>query len=149
MRTVRAALLGMLAGTVGTAALTLSNQLEQAVTGRPDSYVPARTLEGVLGLGEAQDDRQSWLRNQAWHWGFGAVVGSVRGVMAGAGLTGPSSSALFGVVRFTADEVFENATGGGSLPSTWSREEAVVDVLHKSVYALVTGAVADRLVPAR
>ena len=35
---------GMVAGLVGVAAMTAGEQLEQALTRRPDSYVPARTL---------------------------------------------------------------------------------------------------------
>jgi hypothetical protein len=42
----------------------------------------------------------------------------------------------------------ENATGVGAPPWTWPRNELVIDVLHKGVYSLVTGAVADRLVDA-
>ena len=41
---------GLLAGAVGVAAMTLAEKLEQALTGRPNSYVPAHTLERLLGL---------------------------------------------------------------------------------------------------
>ena len=34
---------GLLAGAAGVAAMTLAEKLEQAFTGRPDSYVPAHT----------------------------------------------------------------------------------------------------------
>src|ERR671929_97587 len=43
----RAALRGALAGLAGTAAMTLAEQVEQSVTHRPDSYVPARTLTAL------------------------------------------------------------------------------------------------------
>lgn len=39
----------------------------------------------------------------------------------------------------------ENATGVGTPPWTWPRDELVIDVAHKVVYALATGAIADRL----
>lgn len=119
------------------------------MTGRPDSFVPARTLEGVFHLAPPATERQSWRRNHAWHWGHGAAVGALRGVMAAAGLTGPWSSPLFGVVRFTSDQVFENATGAGAPPWTWPRRELAVDLLHKTFYATAAGAVADRLVGTR
>lgn len=44
-----------------------------------------------------------------------------------------------------ADQTLENVTGRGAPPWTWPRRELVVDVLHKAVYAFVTGAVADAL----
>ena len=39
-----------------------------------------------------------------------------------------------------------NATGVGSLPWTWAVDEQVIDLLHKGIYAFVTGAVADQLI---
>lgn len=149
MQILRPALLGVGAGTAGVAALTLTNEIEQALTGRPDSYVPARTLEGVLGLSEPRDPRTSWLHNHAWHWGHGAAVGALRGVMAQAGLHGPWASALFGVCRLTSDQLFENATAAGAPIWTFPRSEIVVDLVHKTAYALAAGAVADRLVRPR
>jgi hypothetical protein len=39
----RAARQGALAGLAGVAAMTVAEKLEQALTGRPNSYVPGRT----------------------------------------------------------------------------------------------------------
>jgi hypothetical protein len=33
----------------------------------------------------------------------------------------------------------------GLAPSTWPRDELAIDVTHKAIYALATGAVVDRL----
>jgi hypothetical protein len=65
--------------------------------------------------------------------------------MAHAGLRGPWSSAKFAVVRVTNDQILENATGVGAPPQTWPRPELIVDLVHKTVYAFATGAVADAL----
>ncbi|MFE2537116.1 hypothetical protein [Streptomyces sp. NPDC059371] len=35
-------------------------------------------------------------------------------------------------LRLTADQILENATGGGAPPRTWPREELLMDLLHKS-----------------
>ncbi|WP_244298493.1 hypothetical protein [Micromonospora cremea] len=69
----------------------------------------------------------------------------LRSTMAQAGLRGPWASGMFTVVRLTSDQILENATGVGAPPQTWPRSEQAVDVLHKSVYGFVTGAVADAL----
>jgi hypothetical protein len=37
----------------------------------------------------------------------------------------------------------------GAPPATWPRDELVVDVLHKAIYSVVTGLVAERIVPPR
>jgi hypothetical protein len=84
----------------------------------------------------------------AMHVGMGAGVGALRGVMAFAGLRGPWSSAMFTAVRLTADQTVENWTGVGAPPWTWPRDELLVDVAGKAIYAFVAGAVADRLAAA-
>lgn len=132
---------GLTAGTVGVTVMTLSEKLEQRVTGRPDSYVPARTMERATGMPEAERPRDNLLM----HAGQAIALGVLRSTMAHAGLRGPWSSAKFTVIRLTNDQVLENATGVGAPPQTWPRQELVVDLVHKSVYGLVTGLVADAL----
>ena len=110
---------GLVAGAVGVAAMTLGEKVEQAFTHRPNSFVPAHTLERLLGV--------------------------LRGVMAEGGLRGPWASAMFTVVRLTADQTQENITGVGAPPWTWPRNELLIDLLHKGIYGFTTGVVADRL----
>jgi hypothetical protein len=136
-----------LAGVAGVAAMTLAEKVEQAVTRRPDSLVPGRAAERLLGLPSADDPavrRRMW----AMHVGMAAGAGALRGVMAFAGLRGPWASAMFTVVRLTLDQTVENWTGVGAPPWTWPRDELLVDVAGKAVYAFATGAVADRLAAA-
>lgn len=124
--------------------MTAAEKLEQRITGRPSSYVPARVLERLTGLPE-QHGARSLMVNWAMHYGQAAAVGVVRSLMANAGLRGPWASAKFTVVRLTSDQILENATGVGAPPETWPRQELAVDLLHKTVYAFATGAVADAL----
>ena len=140
----RAVWQGMVAGLAGAAVMTAAEQVEQRITGRPDSHVPARVLARLTGRPE-RPGRQPWARNLAMHYGQAAVVGVLRGVMAQAGLRGPVASGMFTVVRLTTDQILENATGVGAPPQTWPRRELVVDVLHKAIYGFATGAVADAL----
>ena len=72
---------GLVAGAAGVAAMTLAEKLEQAFTGRPNSYVPAHTLERLTGLPARPDDERLWL-NWAMHWGQGIALGAVRALMA-------------------------------------------------------------------
>ena len=137
---------GALAGLVGVAAMTLGEKAEQAITSRPNSYVPGRALRTLLGR-PTGDDEQPVLWNHAMHWGTGAVVGSLAGVWAALGLRGPRAHVAHTAVRLAFDQTVENATGVGAPPHTWPPAEQLVDVLHKAVYSLVTGAVAERLVP--
>ncbi|MDX3225383.1 hypothetical protein [Streptomyces sp. ME19-01-6] len=135
---------GLAAGTAGGVVMTLGEKIEQSVTGRPDSHVPARVLQRLTTMPE-RPGRQPVAVNWAMHFGQAALLGIVRSAMAHAGLRGPAASAQFAVIRLTNDQILENATGVGAPPHTWPRTELVVDILHKAVYAFATGAVADAL----
>lgn len=43
---------GLIAGTAGGAVMTLGEKIEQALTERPDSHVPARVLQRLTGVPE-------------------------------------------------------------------------------------------------
>jgi hypothetical protein len=136
---------GLLAGAAGVAAMTLAEKIEQALTGRPNSYVPAHTLERLLRLPWRPDDERLWL-NWAMHWGQGIAFGAVHALMAERGFRGPVGSFIHLNLRLLNDQTFENATGVGAPPWTWPVDEQAIDLLHKAVYAFTTGAVADRLI---
>jgi hypothetical protein len=135
---------GALSGLAGAAAMAAVAKVEQLATGRPDSYVPGRTLAHLVGL--RRPDRDRWGRNMAMHYLAGATAGAIRGVMSAANLRGPLASLRHANLRLSFDQTLENATGVGAPPWTWPRDELVIDVSQKTIYALVTGALADRLV---
>ena len=139
---------GAVAGLLGVAVMTAAEKLEQAVTHRPNSYVPGRALLTLLGRHPSDDVRSFWW-NHAMHWGTGAVLGALRGVWAAIGLRGPRADSAHTIVRLATDQTVENATGVGAPPHTWPVREQVVDVLHKAIYSFATGVFADRLVPPR
>ena len=143
---MRAAGIGAGAGLVGVAAMTAGEKVEQAITGRPNSYVPARALRGLLGL-DTRDDEQPVVWNHAMHWGTGALLGALRGVWAVTGLRGPVVDVWHTATRLAFDQTVENVTGAGASPRSWPVSEQVVDVLHKAVYSVATGVVADRWIP--
>ena len=141
----KAVVSGLVAGLAGVAAMTLAEKLEQLLTKRPNSYVPAHTLERLLGLPHQPDEQRLGL-NWTMHWGEGILLGIARGVMAEYGIRGPVGSFLFMNLRLLNDQTLENATGVGALPWTWPKDEQIIDLVHKGVYAFTAGAVADHLV---
>ena len=144
MSVISGALKGAAAGIAGATMMTAVEKLEQSLTGRPSSFVPAHTLAHLLGLPDP--DRDSLARNWAMHYGTGALAGVLRAGMSAANLRGPGASLMHTQLRLSIDQTLENLTGVGAPPWTWPREELVIDVLHKAVYAIATGAAADALV---
>jgi hypothetical protein len=134
---------GLIAGAAGVAAMTLAEKLEQVITKRPNSYVPDHTLRRLLGTDSSAD--KVWT-NLAMHWGQGIILGAVRTLMAEKGIRGPVSSFLFMNLRLLTDQTLENSTGVGAPPWTWPKDEQVIDLIHKGIYAFATGAVADSIV---
>lgn len=123
--------------------MTLTNKIEQTVTNRPNSYVPGHTTGNLLGLSR---DRHPDLLNQVHHYGMGILTGPIRAVMSYYGIIGPFASFLFTGVRIVADQLVENTAGTSSAPWTWPINEQVIDLLHKGIFALVTGYLCDRAV---
>ncbi|WP_207456258.1 hypothetical protein [Desertivibrio insolitus] len=143
---VRAAGVGAIAGLVGAGAMVVGERLEQSVTHRPDSYIPARALLTLLGRHPGDADKPTvW--NHVMHYGTGAALGAVRGIWAVTGIRGPLANVWHTAVRLGFDQTVENATGAGAAPSTWPAQERVVDIAHKTVFSVVTGVIADRVLP--
>ena len=135
---------GLIAGVAGTLAMTVSEVLEERITGRPPSYIPAHVMERFLGL-PTKPDKERKALNWAAHIGMGIAPAAWRGIMAEGGLRGPMSNLLYTAGRITFDETFENVSGVGKPPWEWPMGLATIDVMHKAVYAFTTGMVADRL----
>ena len=141
----RAAATGALAGLLGAAVMTAGEKAEQALTHRPNSYVPGRTLMTLLGAHPGDRVRPFWW-NHAMHYATGATLGALRGLWAAIGLRGVRADLAHTMVRLSFDQTLENGTGVGAPPHTWPLREQVVDAGHKAVYSFATGRLADRLI---
>lgn len=140
-----AILFGLAAGIVGTVALNIANKVEQSLTGRPNSFVPAHTFQRIFGL-EEKADKNSGPANTAFQWGIGALSGAMRGVMSQAGMRGPYATFVHLAARVCTDQSLENVVGMSAAPWTWPYDEQILDIAHKGAYAIVTGIITDSLV---
>jgi len=77
---------------------------------------------------------------------MGIIVAPIRAVMSYYGIIGPLSSFYFAGLRIIADQLVENWAGVGALPWTWPINEQVIDLVHKGVYAMITGYLTDKYV---
>ncbi len=141
----RAAVRGALGGLAGAAAMAAGQRAERAVTGRPASYVPGRTLLTLLGRSPGDDERPA-AATAAMQVGTSVALGALRGVWRASGLIAVRADVVQTLTRVIVDQTLQNATGAGAPPRTWHRGEGAVEVAHAAVAAVATGLVVERLV---
>jgi hypothetical protein len=135
----------MVAGAVGTAAMTLSERLEMSLSGRAASSVPGQVGAHLLPNKDPGSESDVARLNGPIHWSHGIVMGALRGVLDVAGIQGPRASAAHFALLWAGDAALYRTLGVADLPWRWKSAELAADLLHKGVYAAVTGTVYDAL----
>jgi hypothetical protein len=136
---------GLVAGLVGTAAMTVSSTIEMKVRGREASSAPAMAAEKVLGIEKFKSDAEERRFATLVHWGYGTGWGAVRGLLRIAGLsptvaTGGHLAAVWG-----SEQVTLPALAVAPPVTMWGGKEVAIDAWHHAVYVVAT-AVAYELV---
>jgi hypothetical protein len=139
---------GLVAGLLGTAAMTISSSLEARLRGRPASSAPARATTKVLGIKEFEDDIAAARFNDLSHWGYGTMWGVVRGLLATTGLSPRAATAAHGAAVWGSAAVTLPALEVAPPFVFWGRKEVAIDLWHHAVYATATG-LAYRLIDGR
>ena len=136
---------GLVAGLVGTAAMTVSSTIEMKVRGREASSAPAMAAEKVLGIEKFKSDADERRFATLVHWGYGTGWGVVRGLLRAAGVpptaaTGGHLAAVWG-----SEQVMLPALAVAPPVTMWGGKEIAIDAWHHAVYVVAT-AVAYELV---
>ena len=139
---------GMVAGLAGTIAMTMSERLEMAVTGRQASTVPGQVGAHLLPGRDPNNQIDVDRLNGPVHWAHGVSMGAIRGILDVAGAQGPAASAAHFALLWGGDAVLYRTLGVADVPWRWGADELAADLLHKGVYAAVTGATYDGLAKA-
>ena len=135
---------GLLAGLVGTAAITVSQMIEMKITGREGSQTPAEAVEKVLPVETESDEQKEKLSNLA-HWAYGTSWGTVRGLLDEAGIHGWAATAIhFSAITATAMVMLPGLKVAPPVKE-WGKEQIATDMLHHAVYALAAGLVYDSI----
>jgi hypothetical protein len=95
--------------------MTLSEKIEQSITYRPNSLVPGRTLERLLGLTPLPDS-EMLTRNLAMYYGQGALAGGLRGLMSLYGVRGPFADFIFMALSLCIGQTLEIKARVGAPP---------------------------------
>jgi hypothetical protein len=130
---------GLIAGVVGTAAMTVSSTVEARLRGRTPSSAPARATAKVLGIAEFEDDVAKARFNDLSHWGFGTGWGVLRGLLGATRLSAMTATALHGAAVYGNSQVMLPALEIAPPSIFWPKEEIAIDAFHHTVYALAAG----------
>jgi hypothetical protein len=130
---------GLVAGFLGTAAMTVSSTVEAKLRGRAASTAPARATARALGIREFDSDRAKARFNDLSHWGYGTGWGVVRGVLGATGLAPAKATAAHGAAVWGSAAMTLPALEVAPPFVFWGRKEVAIDFLHHTVYALATG----------
>jgi len=130
---------GLLAGFVGTAAMTVSSTLEARIRHRAASSAPARATAKVLGIKEFEDDIAAARFSDLSHWGYGTGWGVVRGLLGATGMSPKAATAAHGAAVWGSAQVVLPALEVAPPFIFWGKKELAIDVFHHTVYAAATG----------
>ena len=131
---------GLVAGALGTAAMTVSSTLEARLRGRAASSAPARATAKVLGIKDFDSELAQARFNDLSHWSYGTGWGVVRGLLASTGLSPRRATLAHGAAIYGAAQVTLPALEIAPPAIFWAKEEIAIDAFHHAVYAAATGA---------
>jgi hypothetical protein len=129
---------GLLAGAVGTAAMTLSSVLEQQRRRREPSTAPADAAMKVLGIEGFCDDGAKRRFSNAVHWLYGTGWGGARGALDAAGVRPGAATAAHGGALWASEQVMLPALGVAPPLWKWGAAEVAIDAAHHVVYTVAT-----------
>jgi hypothetical protein len=130
---------GLVAGFVGTAAMTVSSSVEARLRHRAASSAPARATAKLLGITEFEDGIAEARFNDLSHWGYGTSWGIVRGLLAAVGLSPTVATAAHGAAVWGSAQAMLPALEIAPPFVFWGKKEVAIDLLHHAVYATATG----------
>ncbi len=129
---------GLLAGAIGTAAMTVSSTIEQKLRGREASTAPADAAMKVLGIEGFCDDAAKSRFSNAVHWAYGTAWGVPRALLDAAGLDPAAATAAHGAALWGSEQVMLPALGVAPPLWEWGVAEIAIDALHHAVYTVAT-----------
>jgi hypothetical protein len=130
---------GLVAGFLGTAAMTVSSTIEAKLRGRAASSAPARATAKALGIETFENDLAKARFNDLSHWGYGTGWGVVRGLLGATRLPAAKATAAHGAAVWGSAAVTLPALDVAPPFVFWGREEVAIDLFHHAVYAVATG----------
>jgi hypothetical protein len=138
---------GLVAGAVGTAAMTVSSTVEMKLRGRQPSTAPAKAVGRLLGVQPTGRKGEQRFATVA-HSLTGVSLGGARGLLDAAGVRRLVTAvpSTFAIVM-TPELVLAPALGATDPPWRWGLAETAISAFHHVVWAGATEAAYRALAP--
>lgn len=139
--------LGLLAGAVGIASMTLSDRSQRIRPVDSNEKVPAEKLEKLLRQPNKAGSGP-WVANRAIHMSQGLIAKIFQPSFKRTTFLSAVPSFVFTGLRLSTDQMLENFLRLGPNKSLSKREQRV-QFFYKAIYAFATGFFADLLLKSR
>lgn len=136
---------GLVAGVIGTAAMTVSSTIEAKLRNRGSSSAPTDAAVKVLGIEKFSSDAQEQQFGQLVHWGYGTGWGVARGVLRTLGLSRSAATVGHLAAVWGSEQVMLPALDVTPPATQWGAKEVAIDLWHHVVYVLAVAAAYERL----
>ena len=130
---------GLLAGLVGTAAMTVANTIEMKLFSRPARMAPTRAAEKLLGLEMSENGTGASPASNPVYWGYGTVLGMARPVLRAVGLSPRASTAAHFATAWSGEQLVLPALAVAPPSMVLGGREIAFDAWNQIVYATAAG----------
>ena len=136
--------IGVMAGLVGTAAITISQMIEMKIDGREPSMAPVDAVSKVLDMEPTAAETKAKVSQQI-HWAYGTSWGVARGLISLTGLKGWKATALHFAAIWGTEMVMLPSLNIVPPATEEDAKTISVDGLHHAVYAVAAGLAFDAI----
>jgi hypothetical protein len=137
--------IGLIAGIVGTAAITISQMIEMKLDGRAPSDTPVKAVSKVLNIKPTAKNKTGVVSQQI-HWTYGASWGIARGLISLTGLKGLPASLVHFAAIWGSSLIMLPSLKVAPPVTEEKPGEIAIDALHHVVYAAAAGLAFDAMV---
>ena len=122
---------GLFAGAAGTVAMTVSSTVEMKLRDRGASSAPAQAAVKMLGVQPVNEGAEARFSNLV-HWGYVTAWGGARGLLAAAGLSGPTATAAHLAAVWGSEQVMLPALDVAPPLTAFGRARAAKGLISKT-----------------
>ena len=128
---------GLVAGCIGTMAMTVSSSIEAKIRDRESSTAPADAAAKVLGI-KPEGEKEKARFSTMVHWSYGTGWGVLRGLLSLVALPAPLPAVAHYAAVWGGQLVMLPALEVAPPVKEWGSTELAIDAFHHGVYATAT-----------